>query len=237
MTSVHAILNLHREGSLLRPSFQSIRHNLVSLDQLGIEARLIAVLDRPDEATVDLVHSLRSELDFTISIVDFGDLSQSRNHGVQLSDADFVGFLDGDDLWCDDWLLKCVHFSETCDSDSILHPSCNVIFGTKQMLYLQPDQKDRTLTLEGLRCTNYWTALSFARRQIYLEHPYRPNQLSNGLGYEDWSWNCETIEFGLFHRTVPETTHFIRYKKSDSLRDRTNATACLRTPFQRTSTS
>ncbi len=232
MKQVHAILNLHREGQLLIPSFRSIQSNLEILGKRGIQAGLIAVLDRPDADTRDVIQSLQKKMNFEWTEVDFGDLSQSRNHGVQLSDAEYIGFLDGDDLWCDNWLFNCFQHAKDCEPHSIFHPSWNVVFGTKQMLFPQPDQTQRTLTLDGLRSSNYWTALSFSRRQTYLDHPYRPNQISKGLGFEDWSWNCETIEHGYIHRTVPETTHFIRYKEKDSLRDHTNETSCLRTPFQ-----
>ena len=232
MNQVHAILNLHREGQLMVPSFRSIQTNLKVLKDHGIPAGLIVVMDRPDNVTRDVVRSLEADMDLVTSEVDFGDLAQSRNHGVQSSDAEFIGFLDGDDLWCENWLWSALRYARECEPNSIFHPSWNVVFGTKQMLFPQPDQTQRTLTLEGLRASNYWSALSFSRRQTYLDHPYLPNQLSKGMGYEDWSWNCETIEHGYLHRTVPETTHFIRYKETDSLRDKTNSKACLRTPFQ-----
>ena len=65
-------------------------------------------------------------------------------------------------------------------------------------------------------------------REIYGRFPYRPNRLDQGFGFEDWAWNCETIAAGLKHRAVPETTHFIRSKPADSLREQTVARGCLR---------
>ena len=236
MTKVDAILNLHREGEMLLPSFRSIQRNLKVLDRQGVEAGLIVVLDCPDPSTRQLIEKLQEDMEFDSTEIEVSDLSRSRNHAVNRSTAEFISFLDGDDLWCDDWLLRCYQFSNFEDARSILHPSWNVVFGTKRMLYPHPDQNERTFDLAGLRSTNYWTALSFARRKIYLDHPYRPNQLEEGLGYEDRSWNYETIENGYVHRTVPETTHFIRYKTSASLRDQTNASACLRTPIPRSTT-
>ena len=231
MTIISAVVNLHREGDMARTAFASAIQNVAGLRQQGVSAEVLVVLDRPDAATRRTIEDLSQSHDFSIQEVSYGDLSLSRNHAVQVSKAEFIGFLDGDDLWCEDWLPKCYAFCGKIERNSICHPAWNVVFGAKQMLFPQPDQTERRLSLESLRSTNYWTALSFARRSIYETHPYHRNRIEEGFGYEDWAWNCETIEHGYLHRVVPETTHFIRYKHSDSLRDQTNANACLRTPF------
>ena len=166
----------------------------------------------------------------SLTQLDYGDLALSRNHAVDHGDSEFVGFLDGDDLWSTNWLTASAATCRSGGSLTICHPAWNVIFGTKQMLFPQPDQTDRRFAVDGLRVMNYWTALSFAPRAIYAAYPYQPNRIDLGFGFEDWAWNVLTIERGCVHRAVPETSHFIRYKESDSLRDLTRDQGCLRTP-------
>jgi len=84
--------------------------------------------------------------------------------------------------------------------------------------------------MDSLRYTNYWTALSFADKSIYKAFPYKRNKIKSGFGYEDWNWNCTTINEGIIHKTVSDTCHFIRRKESGSMLSESNIMKCLMTP-------
>ena len=90
MTQVDAILNLHREGEMLLPSFRSIQQNLKLLGREGIEAGLIVVLDCPDPSTRELIAKLQNEFKFDSTEIEMSDLSRSRNHAVNRSTAEFI---------------------------------------------------------------------------------------------------------------------------------------------------
>jgi hypothetical protein len=66
----------------------------------------------------------------------------------------------------------------------------------------------RTLLLDNL-----WTANTYAKREIYLSHPYRANDPTSGFGIEDWTWNMDTLAAGLQHLVAPGTVHLIRMRK------------------------
>ncbi len=229
-SSIVAILNLHREGELGRASCLSALEAVTHAKRNGFDASMLAILDRPDTATIELVKGLQKQHSFQWQEVDYGDLSMSRNHGVDETSADFVGFLDGDDLWSTNWLTASATFCHEKGPTTICHPKWNVIFGADQRHFIHMDQTSRAYQVSNLRYENSWTALSFASRAIYKSIRYRSNRLQDGFGYEDWSWNCETIASGYLHWAVPETSHFIRYKKTDSLRMETNARSCLMSP-------
>jgi hypothetical protein len=53
--------------------------------------------------------------------------------------------------------------------------------------------------------------------RFYLRYPYKPVNKKSGLGFEDWSWNIETIRKNIPHLVVPETVHLIQIKESGSL--------------------
>lgn len=230
MIDIDAVINLHREGQIALPSLRSASVAAEEARAAGLQVKLNLVLDRSDAETLALAEEFAARHDAVLHQVAYGDLSKSRNHAVDCSSARFLGFLDGDDLWSSNWLIESYRFSVESGERTICHPAWNVIFGAKQVLFPHPDQLDRKFSKSELLTRNCWTALSFARREIYAAFPYQPNRLDLGFGFEDWAWNLVTIENGYVHRAVPGTTHFIRYKTSDSLRDRTTGLGGLRTP-------
>lgn len=230
MSSVTAVLNLHREGEMAIAAFKSAWNAIEKARQGGFQADLFVVLDRTDDETQAIIDNLKKKYSFRVDNAENGDLADSRNHAVRHSETKYIGFLDGDDLWCNTWLLNSIKFSEIHGEKTICHPAWNVVFGTKEMHFPHPDQLDDHVSLESLRFANYWSALSFSFRATYERFPYQRNRINEGFGYEDWAWNCETINAGFLHRAVPETTHFIRYKAKDSLRDKTTGEQCLRSP-------
>ena len=104
--------------------------------------------------------------------------------------------------------------AEADPRELVLHPEYNVYFGNAaNHVFQHVDMEDPDFERELLLKRNFWTALSFARRETYLAHPYRENRLANGFGYEDWTWNHETIECGILHKVVRGTSHFVRRGK------------------------
>lgn len=227
MTMLTAVINLHREGNLARASLESAARAIDQVRRAGLDCEVLAILDRSDAATHSVVQSVLDQRLVRIEETNFGELSSARNHAVSLAKGEFVGFLDADDLWCREW-LEAAYREAIQGPEAVYHPALNLMFGAKEFLFAHPDQRDPQVSLDSLRFVNYWTSLSFASRSIYERFPYRPNCLEQGFGFEDWAWHCETIAAGVEHRVVPQTTHFIRSKPSDSLRDRTVARGCLR---------
>ena len=227
MTRITAVINLHREGELAVPSLESLVNATREAMDAGMSCEVLAVLDRSDAATSEVVARYAERVTLRVEATDFGELAAARNHAVGRAEGEFIGFLDADDLWCRSWLVAAGRAAER-EPSAIFHPALNVIFGSRRLLMVHPDMGDRHVAIDSLRSVNYWTSLSFASREIYGRFPYRPNRLDQGFGFEDWAWNCETIAAGLKHRAVPETTHFIRSKPADSLREQTVARGCLR---------
>ena len=229
MTRITVIVNAHREAELAHFSLRSAMRSMEHAEAAGISSLLMIVADRADDVTMEVISNSAGDFGAVVHSVDFGDLGLSRNYGVEQADSEYVAFLDADDLWCQSWLTKGYRFCRQNGEKTICHPQMNVVFGVDEELFPHPDQTDPRVSLDSLRCTNYWTALSLARREIYLEIPYCPNRIEEGFGYEDWAWNCDTIHAGYLHRVVPKTTHFLRRKAiQESLRVKTNKNFCLR---------
>ena len=222
-TTISCVLNGHREGYLIYPTIRSIKRSIAYARACGLKAELLAVLDRPDEETRSIVE--RELADYgVVHIVDEGDLGLARNIGVTRCNGDYISFIDGDDLWSQTWLVDAYLTCSSHEKETIIHPEFNVYFGNEHAHTLQHvDMEDVDFNMEHLTVENYWTALSFARRQTYKRTPYRKNEIKSGFGYEDWTWNYETIQKGCIHKVATGTSHFIRRgKASISLLDQTN---------------
>jgi hypothetical protein len=214
--TVSGVLSLHREGELLRDSFRALLRALRVLSRSGISWEMLSVIDRGNDSTREVV---RQEIEsagvvdgsLRIVEVDVGDLGLSRNEAVKAARGEFVGFLDGDDLCSEEWLVRAYKRCKE-DARAIAHPHVNLYFGRNTGIFVHPNQDE--YDLRALFFHNLWTALSFAARDIYLSLPYERNEVQHGLGYEDWNFNCRAIAAGYRHVAVPNTAHCIRVKAS-----------------------
>lgn len=228
MSDIFCVVNAHREGHIVRATISSVKRAVAYAESCGLKCSVLVVLDRPDRITEEVV--LRESEGFAdVDRVEFGDLAHSRNHAVSQSDGTYTAFVDGDDLWGKNWLIECFMAAERASKPIVLHPEYNVFFdGDFCHVFNHVDMEDHDFEIESLYRMNYWTALSFARTSTYVDHPFRKNVILEGFGYEDWTWNFETIESGITHKVARGTVHFIRKGAAqDSLLAKTNTLNAL----------
>ena len=142
-----------------------------------------------------------------------------------------IAFLDGDDLWTENWLVA-AHALCAAEPRTIAHPYVDWVFGETRSLSFPPDQTDPQFDPATLRVTNAWDALCLAPRDALLEHPFQPRALAQGYAFEDWLWNLDTIRAGYVHRVVPDTIHFKRSRLGSQFRHATaNQSVTRPTPY------
>jgi len=223
MIHVSCIVVCHDESLLLVPTLKSVQASVDFARANGLNVDIHVVLDKADSVTSNIARS-NIEKKCRFHDVDYGDLALSRNHGIREAKGDYISLIDGDDLWCESWVLDSYLTAASENRKCIYHPEYNFIFGnSEEHIFMHVDMEDSDFEFSALFRTNYWTALSFGKKQLYLELPFEVNRLSEGFGYEDWTWNYKIIGMGVIHKVVRGTSHYIRRKpKGMSLLSKTN---------------
>lgn len=230
-TLLTVVVNVHKEGVWAHRALRSV---IVALEKLlskrpGERVQIIVVQDRGDQATFEVcarvLDSIMNEnIQADLYLSDFGDLGLARNKGVMFAGGRFVAFLDGDDVWGEDWAwrgvdaleqtIKAMGGAEVAERFVAAHPCTNVDFGDGAFWWTQPDQRDEDFDPATFWTTNCWSSGVMATRETLLFSPYVPR--TEGLGFEDWEWNARTLAAGVLHVSVPQTVVFIR-KKNDGM--------------------
>ena len=217
MVDVSVVITAHAEGLLAGPACVSA---LAAMEyarlERGVVCEVVVVLDRADTLTREVISESLFESPVRYLVTDTGDPGQARNAGVRGASGEFVTFLDADDLWSKNWISEAFECSRS-RSDAIWHSACNVAFGDVELLWWHVDSESSATDISYLRWGNYWDSMSFGARSIYLQIPFRANDLPLGFGHEDWHWNLLTLSEGFVHKPVPGTIHFKRRRAGSQM--------------------
>ncbi len=215
--SIAAVITAHAEGVWLTHAIESALRNSALL---GVDTKVYVILDNPDEPTLAAANAFGSAV--TLMNVSFGDVCKVRNHAVSAISEEYIAFLDGDDLWGDSWLSACLSqlSKEREDDDWVFHPQLTYCFGTEgiesSIVMEHIDSESREFNPYSLVSSNLWSALAFAPRKLFARYPYVSSSLELGLGFEDWTFNIQTLSGGVRHKVLDKTIHFIRRKEKGS---------------------
>jgi Glycosyltransferases, probably involved in cell wall biogenesis len=208
---ITAVINGHAEGLIAHASLQSLSKCAAIARSSGLRVELLAVLDKPSAMTTEVFEEFaQNHPDLRIKIVRHGDLGFSRNTAVDEARGKWIGFLDADDIWGEDWLVRAYAAAEADPRKIAWHPEVNAYFGVTPYIFMHVDMEDPTFQIADIAYTNLWTSLCFTTTDFLRSVPYAGTDLKNGIGYEDWCWNIDVIQNGGLHKIVPDTAHAIR---------------------------
>jgi len=204
---ISIVVPFHAEGRVIPRTLNALIRSADFARRNGLSIEVIAVLDRvTDKISREILDRLKQPEGLTISKheVDFGALSLSRNFGISKADGEYVSILDGDDLYSKEWLYRAYRACAS-NPNRIAHPEFLYLFPIEP--YLKSYESGPHVLL-NLLIGNQWSALSFARRDIFERIPYVLD--TDVYAFQDWLWNCHTAEKGYEHVLVPGTLMAIR---------------------------
>ncbi|MFV0473280.1 MAG: glycosyltransferase [Pikeienuella sp.] len=143
----------------------------------------------------------------------FRDQGRSRNALAEAAAGEALAFLDGDDLFSENWLVEALKLLDQAEKDGariIVHPELNWVFDGGAFVMTLPGQSDPLFAPYYMGIANYYDALCAAPRRAWLERPYAERAVARGFAYEDWQWAIETMAAGWTHVAAPDTIIFKR---------------------------
>jgi glycosyltransferase involved in cell wall biosynthesis len=211
---VSVVLTAHREGLLAGATLRSLDRAIAYANRHGRSIEVLISLDKSDDLTEEMIRKwAENRADHTqVFTNSFGDPGMSRNQCIQNSCGQFIAILDADDMIGSNWLELSIVAATSDPRNIVWHPEANVIFGESDHIFRHVDMEDAEFDSLALLMSNYWTSLSFARREVFLQIPYPRCDFRSGVGHEDWSWNRLVIDKGYIHKIVKGTGHAIRRK-------------------------
>lgn len=243
---ITAIINFHAEGVYADAAIRSFELMCKDAQAQGLGVERIAVADRIDKLTATIIRD-HAEVFDKIESVNFGDLGESRNHGVELASGKYVALFDGDDMWGKSWLHRAQREVSRNRRDVIAHPEWLYYFSdedfSRTSLYEKPadgsksffmkhiGSKSSGFDVSAIMFNNVYSSNAFAKRALLRRFPYVKVDETKGLGVEDWYWNATTLRHGVEHVAVPDSVHVIRVKSSASSLGVRNATGGILPPL------
>lgn len=209
MTAISAIVTLHDEHLRAGPTLRSAEIAVARAEAAGLSVERLIGLDRPTAETAAYALAFAGDA-WRVTEVDCGDQGAARNAYAAASKGDWIAFLDGDDLWSENWLTEAFKTTKSGEGDAIIHPEVNWFFGNASAIHVNVGQDDPLFDPRFYLYRSHYDALSFAPRAAHLDIPFAARDLERGYAFEDMQWAVETMLAGYRHMVAPDTIIFKR---------------------------
>jgi glycosyltransferase involved in cell wall biosynthesis len=211
-TDLTVIVTAHSETLVSGPTMASADLAVAAARHAGYTVQTILALDDATEATREYFqqdgfdHWERWEMHE-------GDLGRVRNALVPRTDGRYIAYLDADDLFSENWLVKGLDDLEAArerGERAIAHPEVILTFDGAVGLNQNVDQRSPLFTPYFLYMRNAYDSLCLTPREAHLAVPYVHRDIKTGLSYQDWQFAIETMARGWKHVLVQDTIIFKR---------------------------
>ena len=220
MSSVDLTLMMtaHDETVVSGPTVRAADLAVEAARAQGYTVQPIIVLDRAKDATTEYFRQRRFD-HWERWTFEEGDLGRVRNAAIPRTEGRYIAFLDADDLFSENWLAEGIAKLDDAAErgvKEIAHPEMIVIFDGGQVAVGYVEQDSPLFTPHFLYVRNYYDSLCMTPREAHLEIPYVHRDIPNGLSYQDWQFNIETMSRGWKHVVCRDTIIFKR-RRDNSL--------------------
>jgi glycosyltransferase involved in cell wall biosynthesis len=226
MENVSCIVTFHNERYFAHSMLTSLKESYASAAKCkDVRFEFLFVLDNADNTTSEIVRTFNSEFDpgsVVIYETSFGDPALSRNYGIKKSEGKIISIFDGDDLYSSEYLERVVK-EAIKNPNALIHPEILYSFGKNESIVFIPDSND--IPLSDHYSYNPYQSSVTANRKIFERCPYAQNL--PGIGYEDWTFNCDVLAAGFCHKTAPGAIRFYRCGNGQGVFERQKSQNCI----------
>ena len=230
MPTITSVINVHAEGSMARGAIESMLDAVDFAAAHGVDVQILIVADRVTRDTTEAIRPYQDRVQ--IEHTNVRDLGLARNFGAEIATGEYIAFFDGDDLVGNTWLYKALVVAQE-NPRNIVHPHFFISFGDNARQHIAEVVPMPVARKNRLIFNNLFPSTHLSRRSTCLEVPYRKSDVPSGFGYEDWTWNRDTIRAGYRHVIAADTIFFWRRKRIGSLSSESLSRKCLPMPSPR----
>jgi len=184
---------LEAVGSVLNQSYKNIE--IIIINDGSDDGETLEILDSFDNPQIKVLHQENA------------GPGMARNLGVKMAKADFIVFLDSDDLICDGSITAAIKVLQEHPSTAVVYGNCRY-FGKKDYLLIPKPVHARTL-LKG----DTIAVCSIIRKTAF-EDAGGFDELLSKKGLEDWDFWMALIEKGWKFHYLNQTNFKIRVLNS-----------------------
>lgn len=204
----------HNEGTYLQKTLRSVHACVNYARHRGLENIEVNLhLDNPDTLTASIAQEFLTKIpNFSVYRNSFGDLSISRNHLIDMSSGKYIVFVDGDDLFFENFVYEAFLQAEDASAPQVYsaHYVASFAENVNPVLLEMESTTDNPYRKTTIFEDNPYISQNLVHSEIYRNVRY----VSTGddYGFEDWHWNTRVIAAGYDFQIVPGTIHFYRRK-------------------------
>jgi glycosyltransferase involved in cell wall biosynthesis len=206
------VVTAHNETLVSGPTMASADVAVAAARAAGYTVQTVIALDRASEATTEYFR--QPDFDhWERWVMHEGDLGRVRNAIVPRTKGRYIAFLDADDLFSENWLVRGLDALEAAQKRGeriIAHPEINMAFDGGLGVYQNVDQTSPLFTPYFLYMRNCYDSLCLTPREAHLAVPYVHRDIASGLSWQDWQFAVETMSRGWNHVVVRDTIIFKR---------------------------
>ncbi|MCC0022614.1 MAG: glycosyltransferase family 2 protein [Hyphomicrobiaceae bacterium] len=212
MPDLTLAITAHSEALVAGPTMHSARAAVERILTAGYTVQLLLGLDNcTDECRAYMTQEAFS--DFETHEFAFGDQGKTRNALADLATGHWLAFLDADDLFSENWLIRSIEVLKAAEErgeDAISHPELNWQFDAISNVNSNPADDHPFFSGRVLVTSNYYDAMCVAPRRLWQELRYPDRAVKDGYAFEDYQWFVEATALGWRHLIAPDTIIFKR---------------------------
>jgi hypothetical protein len=215
------VMVLHTEGRWAHPAIVTALNAIEQARGAGIDAELVLVLDRPDDATLCYTERYRRQDRVRLVAVDFNDLGMARNEGIAQCLGSQVSVMTPMHRMDGQWVVNAVRMLKEISAERICRPEYLVVLSARHWAQRLIDSHDEEFPTGSLLVTHvYRTGFCCAPKPVFERFRYPAVREPIEAETIDWYWTCETLACGIGHVVVPKTVLFVHDLEGISVENR-----------------